>query len=97
MYRAGAGGPRWASRARRRRAVSFGPPAEVGYPPGLVIVASFSQPITARMLPSRMTPDLLSGMRSLLSGQLGAVPRRLVWDNEARVPHRTALTARMGC
>ena len=34
------------------------------------------------MLPSRQTPDLLAGLWSLVVGQLRAVPRRLVWDNE---------------
>ncbi|MFC6148866.1 MULTISPECIES: transposase family protein [Mumia] len=33
------------------------------------------------MLPSRHTEDLLLGMWELLQ-QLGAVPRRLIWDNE---------------
>lgn len=66
-------------------------PGQVGSPPVLVIVASFSRFITARMLPSRMTPDLLSGMWSLLSGQLEAVPRRLLWDNEAGIGRRGRL------
>jgi transposase len=61
---------------------------QVGSPPVLVIVASFSRFITARMLPTRMTPDLLAGMWSLLSGQLNAVPRRLLWDNEAGIGRR---------
>jgi transcriptional regulator with XRE-family HTH domain len=61
---------------------------QVGSPPVLVIVASFSRFITGRMLPSRMTPDLLAGMWSLLSGQLNAVPRRLLWDNEAGIGRR---------
>jgi hypothetical protein len=62
------------------------PPARVplgagqsGAPPVLVMVASHSRFITGRMLPSRHTADLLAGMWSLLAGQLGAVPRRLVW------------------
>ncbi len=54
-------------------------------PPVLVVVASFSRCITARMVPSRTTPDLLAGLWSLLAEQLGAVPRRLVWDNEAGI------------
>jgi hypothetical protein len=54
-------------------------------PPVLVVVASFSRCITARMVPSRTTPDLLAGIWSLLAEQLGAVPRRLVWDNEAGI------------
>jgi hypothetical protein len=57
----------------------------VGSPPVLVIVASFSRFITAVMLPSRTSPDLLAGMWSLLSGQLQAVPHRLIWDNEAGI------------
>jgi hypothetical protein len=68
------------------------PPATVslgarqhGSPPVLVMVASFSRFITGRMIPTRTTPDLLAGMWSLLDGQLGAVPRRLVWDKEAGV------------
>lgn len=64
---------------------------QVGSPPVLVIVASFSRFITARMLPTRTTPDLLSGMWSLLSGQLDAVPRRLLWDNEAGIGRRGRL------
>ncbi|MEA5456977.1 IS21 family transposase [Sinomonas sp. JGH33] len=59
--------------------------------PVLVVVASYSRFITARMLPTRRTPDLLAGMWSLLSGQLGAVPRRLVWDNEAGIGRRNIL------
>ena len=46
-------------------------------PPVLVVVASISRCITARMEPSRTTTDLLAGIWSLLAEQLGAVPRRL--------------------
>ncbi len=59
--------------------------------PVLVIVASYSRFITARMIPSRTTQDLLAGMWSLLSEQLGAVPRRLIWDNEAGIGRRNHL------
>ena len=62
-----------------------------GVLPVLVVVASFSRTITARMLPSRTTPDLLCGMWSLLCDQLGAVPRRLIWDNEAGIGRRNHL------
>ena len=62
-----------------------------GSPPVLVIVASFSRFITALMLPSRTTPDQLAGMWSLISGQLEAVPRRLIWDNEAGIGRRNKL------
>lgn len=68
------------------------PPARVplgagqsGSPPVLVMVASHSRFIAGRMLPTRHTADLLAGMWLLLAGQLGAVPRRLVWDNEAGI------------
>ncbi|TFB54187.1 IS21 family transposase [Cryobacterium tagatosivorans] len=63
----------------------------VGSPPVLVIVASFSRLISGVMLPSRTTPDLLAGMWSLLSGQLEAVPHRLIWDNEAGIGWRNKL------
>jgi transposase len=59
--------------------------------PVLVVVASYSRFLTARMLPTRATPDLLAGLWSLLSEQLGAVPRRLVWDNEAGIGRRGRL------
>ena len=54
-------------------------------PPVLVMVSSYARFITAMMLPSRTTGDLLAGMWMLLSGQLGAVPHRLIWDNEAGI------------
>lgn len=54
-------------------------------PPVLVMVASHSRFLTATMLPSRTTGDLLAGMWQLLGGQLGAVPRTLLWDNEAGI------------
>jgi transposase len=64
--------------------------------PVLVMVASFSKFITAQMIPTRTTPDLLSGMWSLLSTQLGAVPRRLIWDNETGIGRRNKLAAGVG-
>lgn len=63
----------------------------VSAPPVLVMVPSFSKFITARMIPTRTTADLLSGMWSLLTAQLGAVPRRLIWDNEAGIGRRNHL------
>jgi hypothetical protein len=54
-------------------------------PPVLVMVPTGSRFICARMLPSRTTPDLLAGMWSLIADQIQAVPRRLVWDNEAGI------------
>jgi transposase len=74
------------------------PPATVplgygqeGSPPVLVMVASFSRFITAVMVPTRTTADLLAGMWRLLSSQLGAVPRRLLWDNESGIGRRGRL------
>lgn len=49
--------------------------------PVLVITAAYSRFMLARMIPTRKTEDLLLGTWELL-GQLGAVPRRLLWDNE---------------
>jgi transposase len=55
-----------------------------GRPPVLVIVSGYSRMITARMLPSRRTADLIDGHWRLLTGWQ-AVPKTLVWDNEAGV------------
>lgn len=64
---------------------------QAGSPPVLVVVASFSRFVTAQMLPTRTTPDLLAGMWSLLAEQLGAVPKRLLWDNETGIGRRGRL------
>ncbi|MEQ4210205.1 IS21 family transposase [Actinopolymorpha sp. B9G3] len=66
---------------------------QAGSPPVLVMVASFSRFITAAMIPTRQTPDLLAGMWSILAEQMGAVPRRLVWDNEAGIGRGGTLAA----
>ncbi len=47
----------------------------------LVITAAHSRFVTARMIPTRKTEDLLLGSWELIQ-QLGRVPRRLIWDNE---------------
>jgi transposase len=60
--------------------------------PVLVMVSSHSRFIMARMIPSRMTGDLLAGMWELL-GSLGAVPRRLIWDNETGIGRRNSYAA----
>ena len=49
--------------------------------PVLVIVAAHSRFVVAQMIPTRKTEDLLLGSWELIR-QLGAVPRRLIWDNE---------------
>ncbi|WP_274919502.1 IS21 family transposase [Streptomyces sp. WZ-12] len=57
---------------------------QTGRPPVLVMVSGYSRVIAARMLPSRRTGDLIHGHWHLLS-QWQAVPKTLVWDNEAGV------------
>ncbi len=57
---------------------------QVGRPPVLVMVSGYSRWLSAVLLPSRQAPDLLAGHWQLLA-RLEAVPRALVWDNEAAV------------
>jgi transposase len=57
---------------------------QVGRPPVLVMVSGYSRVMTAMMLPSRQSPDLLCGHWELLRGW-GVVPRALLWDNESAV------------
>jgi transcriptional regulator with XRE-family HTH domain len=74
------------------------PPAKIplgygqwGSPPVLVMVASFSRCTGGIMLPSRSTGDLLSGTWSLIRDYFQAVPKRLIWDNEAGIGRRGKL------
>lgn len=59
--------------------------AQQGSPPVLVMVCSSSRFITAVMIPSRTTGDLLAGMWQLVVEQIQGVPRRWVWDNESGI------------
>lgn len=59
-------------------------------PPVLVVVAAHSRFVTAVMIPTRKTEDLLLGSWELIR-QLGRVPRRLIWDNEAGIGRRGRL------
>ncbi|ANY05802.1 IS21 family transposase [Pseudonocardia sp. HH130630-07] len=52
--------------------------------PVLVMALGYSRFLSATVLPSRQTGDLLSGMWQLITG-LGRVPRTLVWDREAGI------------
>jgi transposase len=52
--------------------------------PVLVITLAYSRFMLGQMIPTRHTADLLLGMWALLQ-QLGAVPRRLIWDNESGI------------
>lgn len=56
--------------------------------PVLVITAAHSRFVLGRMIPTRKTEDLLLGSWELLQ-QLGAVPRRLLWDNEPGIGRGT--------
>jgi transposase len=67
-------------------------PGVLAAPPVLTMVAAWSGFIMATLLPSRTTGDLLAGMWLLLSGSLGAVPKTLVWDNEAGIGQHHKLT-----
>jgi transposase len=71
---------------------------QVARPPVLVMVSGYSRIITACMLPTRQSEDLLAGHWSLLAGW-GSVPRALVWDNESAIGSwrdgRPVLTAAM--
>jgi hypothetical protein len=49
--------------------------------PVLVITAAYSRFVTAQMIPTRKTEDLLLASWELIQ-QFGRVPRRLLWDNE---------------
>lgn len=64
---------------------------QFGSPPVLVMVASFSRFAGGIMVPSRSTGDLLAGTWSLIRDQFQAVPKRLIWDNEAGIGRRGKL------
>ena len=61
--------------------IGFG---HVARPPVIVGVTGYSRWLTARMIPSRETHDLLSGHRDCLV-DLGRVPRKGVYDNEGAI------------
>jgi len=52
--------------------------------PVLVMTMTFSRFLSALMIPSRQSGDLLAGMWRLIS-TLGAVPKSLIWDREAAI------------
>lgn len=60
--------------------------------PVLVMVLGYSRYISATMIPSRQSGDILSGMWSLICA-VGRVPRTLVWDREAAIGGTGRLTA----
>lgn len=71
--------------------VPVGPGVMAG-PPVLTMVAAWSGFIAAMLLPTRQSTDLLAGMWQLLAGSFGAVPKILVWDNEAGIGQHHRLT-----
>jgi hypothetical protein len=50
----------------------------------LVLTAGYSRFVAATMIPTRNATDLVLGQWAVI-GQLGAVPKLLVWDNESGV------------
>jgi len=52
--------------------------------PVLVITAAHSRFMVGRMIPTRTTEDLLLASWELIQ-RLGAMPRRLIWDNEGGI------------
>lgn len=52
--------------------------------PVLVMTLTFSRFLSALMIPSRQSGDLLAGMWQLISG-VGAVSKSLIWDREAAI------------
>jgi transposase len=57
---------------------------QVGRPPVLVMVCGYSRFVSAVLIPSRQSPDLLGGQWQLIAA-LGAASKALVWDNESAV------------
>jgi transposase len=68
-------------------------------PPVLVMVSGYSRWLCATTIPTRAAADLVLGQWAVI-GQLGAVPRSLVWDNESGVGRyggaKPTLTAEFG-
>jgi transposase len=67
--------------------VGFGQTRAASRLPVLVMVTGYARWLAARLIPSRAAEDLFAGWWQLL-GQLGAVPRVLVWDGEGAVGQR---------
>ncbi len=53
--------------------------------PVLAMVASYSRMMAARILPSKTTGDLVSGMWLILEKHFGVVPKQLLWDHETGI------------
>jgi transposase len=64
--------------------VGFGQTRTAKQLPVLTMVSGYSRWLTARLIPTRAAEDLFAGWWATL-GQLGGVPRCLVWDNEGAI------------
>jgi Mu transposase-like protein/integrase-like protein len=64
--------------------VGFGQTRTAKQLPVLTMVCAYSRWLLAMLLPSRAAEDLFAGWWRLI-GQLGAVPRALVWDGEGAI------------
>jgi transposase len=71
-------------------------PRVLSVPPVLTMVSAWSGFMMALMIPSRATGDLLAGMWRLVSGTLGAVPAKLVWDHETGIGQKRLTDAAAG-
>jgi transposase len=67
--------------------VGFGQVRTATRLPVLVMVTGYARWLAARLIPSRVAEDLFAGWWQLL-GQLGAVPKVLVWDGESAIGQR---------
>jgi transposase len=67
--------------------VGFGQTRPASRLPVLVMVTGYARWLSARLIPSRVAEDLFAGWWQLI-GELGAVPRVLVWDGEGAVGQR---------
>jgi transposase len=67
--------------------VGFGQTRSATRLPVLVMVTGYARWLSARLIPSRVAEDLFAGWWQLL-GELGGVPRVLVWDGEGAVGQR---------
>jgi transposase len=72
-----------------RLPVGFGQERTATRLPVLTMVTGYARWLSARLLPSRRAEDLFCGWWQLLA-ELGACPRVLVWDGEARSATATA-------
>jgi transposase len=67
--------------------LGFGQTRPAARLPVLVMVTGYARWLAARLIPSRVAEDLFAGWWQLL-GQLGAVPKVLVWDGESAIGQR---------